>query len=222
MSDSRLYNPAAFKNDEPDLLADVIEHIVFGTLICNGADGPTASHLPFRLERGGSGKGTLHAHLARPNDHWQSLDATPVLVIFQGPAYYVSPSWYPTKAVTGKVVPTWNYVVVHARGRARVWHDPERLRELVTALTNHQGFGREAPWAVDDAPADYLATMLANIVGVSIELTSLEGKFKLGQNRSAADRSGLAAGLAAERPDVAAALAAFAGTRPSGLGRVPS
>jgi transcriptional regulator len=209
MSDSQLYNPTAFRSDDRALLGRIIERIVFGTLICNGADGPRASHVPFRLERDGSAKLTLHAHLARPNDHWRLLDDAPVLVIFQGPAYYVSPSWYASKAVTGKVVPTWNYVVVHGRGRARVWHDPERLRDLVTALTDRQETHRDAPWAVDDAPADYLEAMLKQIVGVTIELESLEGKLKLGQNRSAADRAGLAAGLAAEHPDVTAALAAL-------------
>ena len=206
MSDRRLYNPSAFRSDDDHRLAQVIERTVFGTLISSGADGPRASHLPFLL-RGASGGRILRAHLARANDHWSLLDDAPVLVIFHGPAHYVSPGWYASKAQTGKVVPTWNYVVVHARGRARVWHDTQRLRSLVEDLTDHMERNRAAPWAVDDAPADYLARMTAQIVGVDIELEQLEGKFKLGQNRSAEDRASLAMGLAAERPDVAAALA---------------
>ncbi|MFU8814609.1 MAG: FMN-binding negative transcriptional regulator [Pseudomonadales bacterium] len=207
MSDSRLYNPSAFRSDDDNLLAQVIDGTVFGSLISNGADGPRASHLPFLLRDSASGGRLLRAHLARANDHWKLLHDAPVLAIFHGPAHYVSPGWYASKTDTGKVVPTWNYMVVHARGRARVWHDAQRLRALVEDLTDHMERNRAAPWAVDDAPADYLARMTAQIVGVDIELEQLEGKFKLGQNRSAEDRASLAMGLAAERLDVAAALA---------------
>jgi transcriptional regulator len=211
MSDGRLYNPPAFRSDDADLLCRLIDRIVFGALISNGADGPRVSHLPFRLECVEPDRVVLHAHLARANDHWRSLDGASALALFQGPHYYVSPSWYPSKATTGKVVPTWNYVVVHARGRVSVWHDADRLRALVTALTDRQEDARDTPWAVDDAPADYTASMLGHIVGVSVEVESLEGKLKLGQNRSAADRDGLAAGVSAECPAVATALAELLG-----------
>jgi transcriptional regulator len=210
-----LYNPAAFRRDDPDLLASVVDAVGFGALICNGPDGPLASHLPLLLIRD-AGRTLLRAHLARQNGHWRSLDGASVLVVFQGPDHYVSPGWYPSKGETGKVVPTWNYVVVHARGIARVWHDAARLRDLVAALTDRHERQRAEPWRVDDAPADYTATLLEHIVGVDVEVTGLEGKFKLGQNRTSADRAGVAAGLGAERPEVAAALEQLmAGDQPS-------
>jgi transcriptional regulator len=204
-----MYNPTAFRHDDPDRLAAFVDSAVFGTLVSNGADGPRASHLPFLLERAATGSGTLRAHLARANDHWTLLDGAPVLVIFHGPEHYVTPSWYASKAKTGKVVPTWNYVVVHARGRARIWSDADRLRNLVAALTDHMESARAAPWHVDDAPDDYVTALLEHVVGIDIELESLEGKFKLGQNRAAEDRASLAAGLASEMPAVAAAVAEF-------------
>lgn len=204
-----MYNPPAFRRDDRDQLADFIDTTVFGTLISNGADGPRVTHLPFLLARPAAAPRTLRCHMARANDHWRLLDAAPVVAIFQGPEHYVTPSWYASKAQTAMVVPTWNYVVVHARGRARVVSDPESLRDLVATLTDHMESGRAAPWRVDDAPADYVATLLEHIVGIEIEIESLEGKFKLGQNRAAEDQASLAVGLAREMPEVAAALEKF-------------
>lgn len=201
-----MYNPSDFRIGDPRVLGDVIDATVFATLVSNGPDGPRASHLPVLLTRAAGTLGMLRAHLARGNDHWRSLDGEPVLVMFQGPQHYVSPSWYPSKATTGKVVPTWNYVTVHVRGRARVHEDGARLRDLVGALTARMESTRDQPWAVEDAPADFVARMLGQIVGVEVDVEHLEGKFKLGQNRSAADRAGLDAGLAAELPETLAAL----------------
>lgn len=200
------YVPAAFRVDDRERLAALIDAAVFATLVSNGPQGPMASHLPMLLRRGPQGD-TLHGHLARANEHWRYLAGEPVLILFQGPEHYVSPSWYPSKAATGKVVPTWNYVMVQARGLARVSEAPERLRWIVGALTDHMERQRAEPWAVEDAPADYVERMLGQIVGIDVPVDSLIGKFKLGQNRSPADRDGLTAGLAAERPAVAAALA---------------
>lgn len=210
MSAGAFYNPASFRVDDPALLGDCIDALVFAALLSNGPDGPRASHLPLLLDRANGG--TLRGHLARANGHADGLDGEPALVIFQGPAHYVSPAWYPSKAETGKVVPTWNYVVIHARGPVRLRHDPDWLHGLVADLTDRMEHDRQAPWAVSDAPADYTDTMLGHIVGVEIALTSLVGKFKLGQNRSAADRAGLAAGLAAGQPEVHAALRRLPGT----------
>ncbi len=208
-----LYNPEAFRVDDRAVLSDVIDQQVFATLVSNGADGPNASHLPVLLDRTAGPRGTLRAHLARANGHWRALDGEPVLVVFQGPDHYVTPSWYPSKADGGKVVPTWNYVVVHARGRAAIRHDPEHLRRLVGALTGRMESARAEPWSVDDAPADFIDRMLAQIVGLDVEIESLEGKFKLGQNRPEADRAGLAAGIESELASTALALAQYPGLR---------
>lgn len=214
MSAGAWYNPAAFRVDDPAVLADVIDRTVFATLVSNGPEGPLASHLPVLLDRSAGPHGTLRAHLARANEHWQALDRQPVLFIFHGPQHYVTPSWYPSKAADGKVVPTWNYVVVHGRGRARIHHDPERLRELVGTLTDRMESARAEPWAVTDAPAAFVDRMVGQIVGLDVALDTLAGKFKLGQNRSAADQAGLAAGLEAERADTFAALGRLPGVRP--------
>ena len=199
---TRWYNPEAFRVDDAGQLGGLIRNTVFGTLLSNGDAGPLASHVPFLFDRAAGTLGTLRVHLARANEHWEALEDQPVLAIFHGPHHYVTPSWYASKADHGKVVPTWNYVVVHARGRARVHHDRDRLRALVEALTNQMESARSAPWRVDAAPADYVERMVDQIVGVDVEIERLEGKFKLGQNRPAADRATLAQGLEREQPDV--------------------
>jgi len=211
MMKNAFYNPRHFRSDDPAALARVIAATGFGTLITAGVGGLQVTHAPFLLQPaadsgGTTGFGVLQAHVARANDHWRTLDGAESLVIFRGPDFYVSPSWYASKRETGRVVPTWNYVVVHARGIARTFDDPERLRARVEALTDHHESGRSAPWRVDDAPPEYLRQLLGHIVGVDIVLTGLEGKFKLGQNRSEDDRTSLDSALEAERPDVAAAL----------------
>ena len=199
---TRWYNPESFRVVDADRLAGLVRNIVFGTLLSNGDEGPLASHVPFLLDRASGTPGTLHAHLARVNDHWQALDGQPALAIFHGPQHYVTPSWYASKAEHGKVVPTWNYVVVHARGRARVHHDRHRLRALVEALTHRMEGPRSEPWRVDDAPVDYIERMIDQIVGVDVAIEHMEGKLKLGQNRSATDRASLAQGLEREQPDL--------------------
>jgi transcriptional regulator len=206
MTNPSFYNPAPFRLDDATRLGRFIDATVFGTLVSNGSDGPLASHLPWLLDRHAGVKGTLRAHLARANPHWHSLDGAPALVIFQGPQHYVTPNWYASKAATGTVVPTWNYVVVHVRGRLRVHHDRVRLRALVESLTDCMERARPQPWRVDDAPADFVDRMIAQVVGVDLEIEHLEGKLKLGQNRAAEDRASLADGLEREQPEVAAAL----------------
>src|SRR5262249_52931223 len=141
--------------------------------------------------------GTLRGHVARANPQWRDVVAgSEALAIFLGPNAYVTPSYYATKRETGKVVPTWNYVAVHAYGRAEFFDDAERLRALVTELTRTHEGGRAAPWAVSDAPPDFVAGMLRSIVGIELKITRLEGKWKMSQNRPAVDRPGIVAGLA--------------------------
>jgi transcriptional regulator len=196
-----LYNPPHFREDRPEVLHEAIRNIGFATLVTEGADGLVANHLPFLLDET---RGVLRGHVARANPVWKEARAErEALAIFLGPDAYITPSWYATKAATGKVVPTWNYLAVHVRGPLAFFDDAERLRVLVTDLTNAHEAGRAAPWAVTDAPAGYIDTQLRAIVGVELAIASIEGKWKMSQNRDAADREGVRAGMAAERPDVA-------------------
>jgi transcriptional regulator len=160
-----------------------------------------ASHLPLLLDTQQGPNGSLYGHMARANPQWRDLEAgAEALVIFAGAEAYVSPGFYPSKAEHGKVVPTWNYVAVHAYGSAEVFSDAHRLRNLVSALTDRHETARTQPWKIDDAPAEYIDSMLKAIVGFALPIQRLEGKRKLSQNRSPADAAGVRNGLAAS-PD---------------------
>jgi transcriptional regulator len=199
-----MYQPAHFAETRPEVLSAFVRSQPFGLLITqNRAGGIDANSIPFFLDGADDGSpGVLRAHVARANPLWQTArgDAD-ALVVFQGPQGYVSPAWYPSKAEHGKVVPTWNYVMVQARGALRAIDDKVWLRAFVTRLTERHEGPRAAPWAVSDAPADYIETMLGAIVGIEIPLTSLVGKWKVSQNRPAADREGVVAGLLREGGD---------------------
>jgi transcriptional regulator len=199
-----MYLPAHFAESRPEVLATLIRSHPFGLLVTQSRDGGIdANSIPFILDRSDAGApGVLRGHVARANPLWQTARGdVDSLVVFQGPQGYVSPAWYPSKAEHGKVVPTWNYVMVQARGALRPIDDPEWLRAFVTRLTARHEGERAAPWAVSDAPADYIETMLRAIVGIEIGLTSLTGKWKVSQNRPAADRAGVVAGLLREGGD---------------------
>jgi transcriptional regulator len=194
-----MYLPAHFAETRVDLLHAAIRDAGLATLVTTGPGGLDASHLPFLLDPTPAPLGRLVGHLARANPCWRETPASSeALVIFLGPDAYVTPSWYATKRETGKVVPTWNYLTIHARGRVTFFDDNDRLLDLVTRLTDREEQPRTAPWKVTDAPADYVDGMLQAIVGVELEITRLEGKWKASQNRTAADREGVAAGLEAE------------------------
>jgi transcriptional regulator len=156
---------------------------------------------------GDGAHGTLRGHVARANPVWRAAADTEVLAVFQGPQAYITPSWYPSKAETAKVVPTWNYAVVHMHGRLRITEDSAWLRALVERLTDTHEAARAQRWQVGDAPADYIEMMLRAIVGIEIEVTRLQGKWKVSQNRTAADRGGVAAGLGALHGDDVRAMA---------------
>lgn len=191
-----MYLPSHFEESRPEALRRFIAAHPFATVVTGGGSGaPTADHLPLLLDPSRGAHGVLRGHVARANPVWRSEGEC--LVIFHGASAYVSPSWYPSKAATHKVVPTWNYSVVHARGRLRAIDDPAWLEGFVTELTERFESPRAQPWKVSDAPADYVATMLRAIVGIEIEVVELRGKFKLGQNRTPADRKGVADALAA-------------------------
>jgi transcriptional regulator len=198
-----MYNPPLFKEDRIEVLHDAIRRAGLVTLVTQTADGLIASHAPMLLDLEPAPYGTLVGHLARPNPQARGAIGEG-LAIFQGPDAYITPSWYATKRQNGKVVPTWNYVAIHAHGAVEFFNDPERLRDVVTRLTERQEAGRVQPWAVTDAPADFIDGMLKGIVGFAMPIARLEGKWKMSQNRPAEDRAGVISGLEAEqRPEVA-------------------
>ena len=190
-----MYVPDHFREDRPDVLHDAVRRIGFATLITQGLE---ANHLPMLL-----GDGVLRGHVSRANPVWKAGTGE-ALAIFLGPHAYVSPSWYPSKAESGKVVPTWNYITVHAKGAINWIQDAEWLRAHVGALSAAHEAGREQPWSINDAPDSYIDTMLRGIVGFELSVAKLEGKYKLSQNREAADHDGARAGLIRDgRGDVA-------------------
>ena len=191
-----MYVPSHFNEDRLDVLHGAIRGIGFATLVTLGPDGLIASHVPLLLDPEPGPYGRLRGHVARANPQGRGVSPhVDALAIFQGPNAYVSPSWYETKLKTAKVVPTWNYVAVHASGPLRFFDEPAPLLRLVTDLTERHEAERAKPWSVSDAPADYVAGMLKAIIGFEITIARLEGKWKMSQNRPAEDRAGVAAGL---------------------------
>ena len=201
-----MYIPPLHKEDRIDVLHDAIRRTGLATLVTLTGDGLIASHVPMLLDPEPAPHGTLLGHLARPNP--QARGAAPgvdALAIFQGPDAYITPSWYATKRETGNVVPTWNYVTIHAYGPVEFFNDTERLRAIVTRLTEREEAARAEPWAVTDAPADFIDGMLKGIVGFALPISRLEGKWKMSQNRPAEDRARVIDGLNDQgREDVAA------------------
>jgi transcriptional regulator len=190
-----MYEPPLHRNESLADLHALIRERVFGLLISNGAEGLVANSVPFVLDPGASKLGTLKVHIARANNQWRDLQASPdALIVFQGRDHYITPSWYETKRETGKVVPTWNYTMVQAKGRAQVMDDAWLARQI-EQLTQALESRRAQPWAVGDAPADFIAMQRRAIVGIEIEILDIRGKWKTSQNRSSADRAGVAAGL---------------------------
>jgi transcriptional regulator len=203
-----MYVPKHFQEDRLDVLAAFMREHPFATLVSTSADGLVATHLPLLWDPEPAPFGTLTGHVARANPHGRELaSGIPSLAIFQGPNAYVSPSWYPSKREHGKAVPTWNYVAVHAYGPLEVIDDVDWLRGFVTRLTDvHEGALPE-PWRVTDAPEAYTGQLLKAILGLSMPVARLEGKWKLGQNRPGADYDGAIAGLASRDEPRARALA---------------
>ena len=191
-----MYLPAHFEETRADVMHALLRAHPLATWVVQGADGLTVNHIPFLIDPVRGPHGTLVGHVARANPVWQQLGAS--VAVFQGPQAYVSPNWYPSKHAHGKAVPTWNYAVVHAHGTPRAIESRDALLEIVTRLTlAHEGH-QAAPWAVSDAPADYIEQLLKAIVGIEIPIVRLTGKWKMSQNRSSADRRGVVAGLEAD------------------------
>lgn len=195
-----LYQPAhkRFTGDDPAAeLAELCRHVP-ATLVTVGPEGLRASILPMLFDPDDGPKGTLRGHLARGNPHWRELVSdVEALAIFDGPDAYVSPAWYEEKRLTGKVVPTWNYVTVHAHGFITLRHEPEWLVQHVRRLVERHESGRVDPWSIDDAPEGYVETQARAIVGLELRISRFEAKRKLSQNRSAADVAGTIEGLEA-------------------------
>lgn len=205
-----MYQPRIFQEQRPAVLHALMRDHPLATLITAGSGGLMANLLPFDLAADAEGGHMLRAHLASANPQIDDLrDAPEALVVFQGPAAYVTPAWYASKAAHGKVVPTWNYATVQVRGRPRIIDDPAWLATQLTALTAAQEAGRDQPWAMTDAPAGFIAAQMKGIVGLEIPIARIEGKWKVSQNRDRADRLGVVAGLRAEPGDDAAAMAAL-------------
>ena len=214
-----MYLPQHFEQPDTQAVAQLLAAYPLATLVWTSADGLTAEHLPLLWDRGAQdgarpgAHGTLRGHVARANPVWREAAGAAVLAVFHGPQAYVTPSWYPSKAANAKVVPPWIYAVVHLHGLLRITEDAAWLRALVGRLTDtHEASLPGSPaqrWQLSDAPADYVEQMLRAIVGIEVEVSSVQAKWKASQNRSAGDRAGVAAGLASLDSDAARALAAL-------------
>jgi transcriptional regulator len=203
-----VYAPPHFREDRVEVLHEAIRAAPFANLVTMGSEGLDATPLPLMMDPADGPQGSLIGHIARANPQWRTTDVgQEALAIFSGPDSYITPSYYETKRLTGKVVPTWNYVTVHVRGRISFFQDSEALLDLVRRLTDRHEGVRAAPWAVSDAPADFIQSQLRAIVGLRLEITALTGKWKMSQNRSPADRAGVVSGLRTDGGPVAEAVA---------------
>jgi transcriptional regulator len=184
-----MYIPAHFAETRPDALHRIIREHPLGMLVTHTGAGLDADHLPFELDAGAGAQGALIAHVARANTLWQRCPAgTPVMVVFRGAQAYISPNWYPSKHASHRQVPTWNYEVVHAHGTLTVQDDERFARRVVAQLTRRHEAEEPKPWKMGDSAPEYIDTMLRNIVGLEVTITSLVGKVKLSQNREVRDR----------------------------------
>jgi transcriptional regulator len=205
-----MYLPPAFEEDDPERLRDLVRSYPLGTVVTVTAKGLEANHIPLLLATAADGGATLRGHIARSNPLWR--DVVPnaqALVIFHGPDSFISPSWYPSKRENTRVVPTWNYAVVHAHGVLRFIDDSAWVRAHVEALTQEHEAHRDTPWAVTDAPAEFVDKMVAAVVGLEISITRWYGKWKVSQNRSASDRVGVVEGLERQASASSVAMAAL-------------
>ncbi|WP_159567727.1 FMN-binding negative transcriptional regulator [Budvicia diplopodorum] len=192
-----MYLPPAFKQHDIQAQAELIRHYPLGLLIAHGADGIEANLIPFLADVDAAGQLTLRAHLSRDNAQWKTLaEHRQCMVVFQGVEGYVSPSWYPSKKQSGgKAVPTWNYACVQVSGEAKIIDNPDWLLRLFNQLTTLHESNQREPWSVSDAPADFIADRLKGVIGIELVTTKVEGKWKLSQNRTEEDVSGVIDGL---------------------------
>jgi transcriptional regulator len=202
-----MYLPSHFAETRGEVLHAAMHEHPFATLVAHGEGGLTADHLPLHMEPEIGPFGALQGHVARANPLWRKAADSDVLVIFHGPQTYITPSWYETKRENGKAVPTWNYLVIHARGHLRAIDDPAwLLGKLEDLVARHEAAFAE-PWQISDAPPDYIDKMLAAIVGIEIVISEITGKWKVSQNQPGVNRAGVVAGLREQGSDDALAIA---------------
>lgn len=204
-----MYCPAHFNEERPEMLLRLIEQHPLATIVVNTPAGLVAEHVPLMHVAAAGTAGALIGHVARANPLWTCSPEQELLVVFQGPSAYISPGWYATKAETGKVMPTWNYAVVHAHCRLQAHEDPQRIRQILDALTQRHETSRSRPWQVSDAPADYVDRLIEAVVGIELRITRMHGKWKLSQNQPARNRETVIQGLTAQGTAQAVAMAAL-------------
>jgi transcriptional regulator len=195
-----MYIPPSYAEPNAGVMLDYVEAHPLGVLVTASSEGLFATHLPMVVDRSRGERGTLLGHIAKANPHHRRAALGEALVIFSGPDAYVTPAWYASKQEHGKVVPTWNYAAVHAYGAIRFVEDESFLRAHLHALVARHERGRDEPWEIEDAPEKYIDQQVRAIVGVEVAITRLEGKWKMSQNRPAADIDGVVRGLGAS-PD---------------------
>lgn len=203
-----MYLPRSFEETDRDTMLRFIRSHPLATLVTMSADGFCADHVPLLVAESPHDKTVLRGHVARANPVWKNIgECADVLAVFHDPGGYITPSWYATKAETGKAVPTWNYVAVHATGKARAIHDHDWLHALLGELTAHHEATRSAPWSLSDAPKDYVDAQIRAIVGIEVRTLDLKGKWKMSQNRLPRDIDGVVEGLRCEASEAARQMA---------------
>jgi transcriptional regulator len=213
-----MYLPSHFEETRPEVLHALLRSHPLATLVTQTAQGLEANHIPLYVRLLADGSASLVGHVARANPIWRETDwSVPVLAVFQGPQHYISPGWYATKQEHGKVVPTWNYAVVHARGTLQVRDDAAWILQQMKELTAQQESAMSHPWRVEDAPADYTERLLAAVVGIEIPMVTLTGKWKVSQNQPPANQATVVQSLqqfaSTHATNDAAAMAALVGSK---------
>ena len=205
-----MYCPSHFNEERPEVLSQLMRTYPLATVVRSSADGLVADHIPLMYEEAQADKpARLIGHVAKNNVLCQSGSGSEHLLIFQGPNTYVSPNWYPSKAIAGKVVPTWNYAVVHVHATLTTVEDPQAILPILSSLTQRHESSQPHPWQVGDAPQDYIDTMVSNVVGVVFQVRRIQGKWKVSQNQPADNRKGVVSALGAHGTDVSSAMAAL-------------
>jgi transcriptional regulator len=213
-----MYCPTHFQEDSPAALIALIQAHPLGTVICHTASGLVADHIPLLFKPEADTAGKLMGHVASSNPMWQLPHEQELLVVFQGPSAYISPNWYATKADAGRVVPTWNYAVVHAYCSLKAIREPSKVLAIVSELTDHHESKQPHPWRVSDAPGEFTDRLLGNIVGVELSIHRLHGKWKVSQNQPAGNQASVVAGLRGQGADcqneMAELVEAYGGRQP--------
>ncbi len=202
-----MYCPAHFEESRPEILLDLIARHPLATVISSGCSGLVADHIPLMYEPAHGMAGKLIGHVARNNPLWQANQDAEHLLVFQGPSAYISPNWYASKVESGKVVPTWNYAVVHVHARLSISHDQAHILAVLDKQTRRHEAGQLKPWALADAPEDFTERLLGLIVGIEFRIVRMQGKWKVSQNQGLTNRQGVIAGLQALQRDEASCMA---------------